>query len=159
VHSAVAPDCSQEEKLRTAVEKDLPRMNKKLRELVAAWEEEHGETLRIGGATVPCVLKEQEEEDSRHRDEEKHRKEAERLEKLAAKEETKAALRPGSARSAPVRPGPIVAGVRRLAAPDRALAPSAELNSPSKMARTGPPAKAAAVAAAFTTPMAKENHG
>jgi hypothetical protein len=34
-------------------------MNKKLREMVAAWEEEHGETLRIGGATVPCVLKEQ----------------------------------------------------------------------------------------------------
>lgn len=59
MHSAVAPCCSQEEKLRTAVEKDLPRMNKKLRELVAAWEEEHGETLRIGGATVPCVLKEQ----------------------------------------------------------------------------------------------------
>jgi len=31
----------QEEKLRTAVEKDLPRMNRKLRELVAAWEEVH----------------------------------------------------------------------------------------------------------------------
>jgi hypothetical protein len=34
-------------------------MNKKLREMVASWEEEHGETLRIGGATVPSVLTEQ----------------------------------------------------------------------------------------------------
>lgn len=148
----------QEEKLRTAVEKDLPRMNKKLRELVAAWEQEHGETLHIGGMTVPNVLKAQEDEDTRYREEEKQRKETERHEKLAAKEEAKAASRPGSARPPISRPGTAGMGARRSAAPERALAPSNDLNSPTKVPRTGFGSKGVAPsAAAFTTPAAKEN--
>ena len=57
---------------------------------------------------------------------------------------------------------PATAGVRRSApAPDRALAPSNEINSPSKtpraMTKPAPAAHAAHAHNAFTTPAAKEN--
>jgi len=157
--AGVARRLLQEERLRTTIEKDLPRMNKRLREMTAAWEEEHaGERLLYDGATIVSMLAAQEEDDARIEKEEKARKEAEWAAKKAAREEAKGlqakGIRPGARYSNGPRKG--TAPARKSAAPDGALTPREQhaVNSP----RKGPPAKFPPNAFVTPAPTAKENH-
>ena len=69
----------REEKLRKAVEKELPFLNKKLRQLAAEWTAEHGggtEALTFNGVAIVQQVDEQETEDERTKQEEIDRRNA-----------------------------------------------------------------------------------
>ena len=74
----------REEKLRMAVEKELPFLNKKLRGLAAAWKAEHGNgTTPLTFDGVPIVEAiDEEKEDQRVKDEEKAARDAARASPL-----------------------------------------------------------------------------
>ena len=85
-----AGELLKEEKLRTAIERDLPKMNKKLRELCAEWEGAHpGEPITYDGMTVVALVEKQEADDV----DAKKAKEAEQAERKAAKEAEKKAAK------------------------------------------------------------------
>lgn len=125
----------REEKLRVAVEKDLPKMNNKLRELSAEWASAHaGELLTYDGEAIVALVDAQEGEDKRAKEEEKQRKEAE---KQAANEKKAAANAPNSA-------------------PNSARMSSAP-NSARNSARGPPPSKPGVAKAAPLRPSTKGN--
>ena len=107
----------QEQKLRTAVERDLPRFNKRLRKLVSEWNASHeDEPLTYDGASIIAMVDDQEAEDARVKEEEKFRKEQEKAEKAAEKAAAKMPpVRPQSARGPPVTARPSTAPARALA--------------------------------------------
>ena len=135
----------REEKLRVAVEKDLPRMNKRLRELASEWSTQYGggEALTYDGLSVVNILDEQEAGDALEKSEEKMRKEAEMAAKKAEKDKANgAALKAGPAprtskSAAPGKGAPVVKG-------------AAAFKAAAKLGAYGS-AAAAATAAATTT--------
>ncbi|KAL1526482.1 hypothetical protein AB1Y20_015192 [Prymnesium parvum] len=92
----------REEKLRVKVEKDLPKMNKRLRELSAEWSAAHpDDQLTYDGRPICVILDEQEAEFIAEKDEERKRKEAEKMAKEEAKHAGKPQVTPRQSNSGP----------------------------------------------------------
>ena len=93
----------KEEKLRTSVEKHLPQITLKVRELTAEWQAERGgEVLRYGGVPLLELLEAEERAEASKKLEEKERKAAEKAAAVAKKDEKRASALPG-------RPSAVVA--------------------------------------------------
>jgi hypothetical protein len=146
----------KEEKLRTSVEKHLPQMTLKVRELAAEWQAEHGgEVLRYEGQPLLELLEAEERAEASKKLEEKERKAAEKAAATAKKEEKRNTSRPGRPSTAPAKRLAAGAAPAKRPNPSAAaaavVAPRVAAAQPPK-APAAPPAPAAAPPATPTPP-------
>jgi hypothetical protein len=146
----------KEEKLRTSVEKHLPQMTLKVRELAAEWQAEHGgEVLRYEGQPLLELLEAEERAEASKKLEEKERKAAEKAAATAKKEEKRNTSLPGRPSTAPAKRLAAGAAPAKRPNPSAAaaavVAPRVAAAQPPK-APAAPPAPAAAPPATPTPP-------
>ena len=148
----------KEEKLRTSVEKHLPQITAKVRELAAEWQAEHGgETLRYEGQPLLELLEAQEQAEVQQRQEEKERKAAEKAADKARKEEQRCSSLPGQHRpsTAPAKRPAAAAAPPKRPNPSAVVAPRVVVAEPTTPL---PPAVAAPPAAAAPPPTVEVEH-
>ena len=155
----------KEEKLRTSVEKHLPQMTLKVRELTAEWQVEHGgEVLRYEGRPLLELLEAEERAEASKKLEEKERKAAEKAAATAKKEEKRNSTLPGRPSTAPAKRPAAGAGPAKRPNPSAAAAPApapaavvaprvAVAEPPKAPAAAAPPAAAPPAAAPPATPI------
>ena len=150
----------KEEKLRTSVEKHLPQMTLKVRELTAEWQVEHGgEVLRYEGRPLLELLEAEERAEASKKLEEKERKAAEKAAATAKKEEKRNSTLPGRPSTAPAKRPAAGAGPAKRPNPSAAAAPApapapAAVVAPRVAVAEPPKAPAAAAAPAAAPPAA-----
>ena len=150
----------KEEKLRTSVEKHLPQITLKVRELAAEWQVEHGgEVLRYEGRPLLELLEAEERAEASKKLEEKERKAAEKAAATAKKEEKRNSTLPGRPSTAPAKRPAAGAGPAKRPNPSAAAAPAAPAAAAAavvapRVAVAEPPKAPAAAAAPAAAPPA-----
>jgi len=131
----------KEEKLRTSVEKHLPQITLKVRELTTEWQAGHGgEVLRYGGRPLLEMLEAEERAEASKKLEEKERKAAEKAAATAKKDEKRASALPGRPSTAAAKRPAAVAAPTKRALPSAAAAPAAAPRTAAAEPPKAPPA-------------------
>ena len=131
----------KEEKLRTSVEKHLPQITLKVRELTTEWQAERGgEVLRYGGVPLLEMLEAEERAEASKKLEEKERKAAEKAAATAKKDEKRASALPGRPSTAAAKRPAAGAAPTKRAHPGAAAAPAAAPRAAAAEPPKAPPA-------------------